>query len=49
MDLPDADRPRVAAIAHAENAESRSWSRYRGALFHGNASRNCCAVHAAVG
>jgi hypothetical protein len=28
---------------------SRSRTRYRGALSHGNASRSCCAVHSAVG
>jgi HIT domain-containing protein len=39
----------AAVVAHAENAESRSWTRYRGVVFHGNASRSCCAVHTALG
>jgi len=29
----------AAVVVHAENAESRSRTRYRGASFHGNASR----------
>ena len=38
-----------AVVAQAWNAVSRSWRRYFGASSHGNASRSCWAVHAAVG
>jgi len=31
------------------NAQSRSRSKYRGALSHGNASKSCRAVHSDVG
>jgi hypothetical protein len=39
----------VAVVAQAWNAASRSRRRYRRAWSHGNASRSCCAVNAAVG
>src|SRR5262249_5432732 len=39
----------AAVVVQAEKAASRSRTKYRGASFHGNASRSCCAVQADVG
>jgi len=42
-------RTGLAVAPNPSNAWSRSWITYFGASSHGNASRNCWAVHAAVG
>src|SRR5262249_48977202 len=40
---------RCWCLVSPSNPWSRSWIRYRGVSGHGNASRTCCAVQAAVG